>query len=174
MRIGKSETLEGLGIQNDGTVTLRQAQLADASQMARLAGDLGYLMSPKDMEQRLEGLLSDSRHSISVASDASGRLLGWMQVEHRTSLEGGERAEIMGLVVDPAARRHGIGRKLVAEAERWASARGLRELAVRSNAARDAAHPFYEELGYGRKKTQHVYVKAVEPAPVVSEARPGE
>ena len=165
MRIGKSETLERRDIRKFEGVTLRPAQVTDAAQMAGLAGDLGYPMSAGEMERRLERLLSDSHHYVRIAADDSGRLLAWMQVEHRTSLEGGERAEIMGLVVDPAARRYGIGRRLVKEAERWASARGLRELSVRSNTARHVAHPFYEELGYNRKKTQHVYVKALEPVP---------
>ena len=42
---------------------------------------------------------------------------------------------------------------------RWASERGLREIAVRSNVVRAESHPFYEGRGYARVKTQHVYLK---------------
>jgi len=38
-----------------------------------------------------------------------------------------------------------------------------RRLTVRSNAARELSHPFYEALGYSRDKTQHVYRKTIEP-----------
>lgn len=89
------------------------------------------------------------------------RLIGWMHVEHRTSIEGGERAELMGLVVAADARRARVGERLVRAAETWAADRGLAELTVRSNTARKASHPFYEALGYERRKTQQVYAKAV-------------
>jgi GNAT superfamily N-acetyltransferase len=63
------------------------------------------------------------------------------------------------LVVDADARRSGAGRSLVAAAERWGAARGLPQIAVRSNVVRAEAHPFYERLGYERWKTQHAYRK---------------
>ncbi len=87
--------------------------------------------------------------------------MGWVHVEHRSSLEVGERAELMGLVVDATGRRTGLGRLLVGEAERWARARGLRQVVVRSNVAREPSHPFYDAIGYSRSKTQHVYVKTL-------------
>jgi GNAT superfamily N-acetyltransferase len=54
-----------------------------------------------------------------------------------------------------------VGRDLVEYAETWARSRGLASLTVRSNAARELSHPFYEALGYSRDKTQHVYSKAL-------------
>jgi GNAT superfamily N-acetyltransferase len=86
-----------------------------------------------------------------------------MHVEHRFSLEGGGRAELMGLVVAATARRRGLGRELVDVAENWTASQGLSSLTVRSNAARTLSHPFYESIGYSRSKTQHVYVKTVSP-----------
>jgi GNAT superfamily N-acetyltransferase len=112
------------------------------------------------MVRRLTVLSADPRHYVAVAASGE-RLLGWMHVEHRFSLEGGDRAELMGLVVDAGARRHGVGRALVAAAENWSRGRGLPSLTVRSNAARELSHPFYEALGYRRDKTQHVYSKAL-------------
>jgi GNAT superfamily N-acetyltransferase len=147
---------------------IRPAQAADAAEMARLAGVLGYRMSSAEMTRRLAALLANERHCIVVAASGE-RLLGWMHVEHRSSLEGGERAELMGLVVDSSARRRGLGRALVDVAEKWTLGRGLPSLTVRSNAARELSHPFYESLGYVRSKTQHVYSKVItsasDPAP---------
>jgi GNAT superfamily N-acetyltransferase len=131
--------------------------------MARLAGELGYPMSTAEMTRRLGVLLPNERHHVAVA--ATGKdLLGWVHVEHRFSLEGGDRAELMGLVVGSSARRRGVGRKLVDAAETWARARGISAVTVRSNAARELSHPFYEALGYLREKTQHVYRKVVAPS----------
>jgi len=138
---------------------LRRARLSDAAEMARLAGQLGYPMSVAEMAQRLAVLLPNERHCIVVAASGE-RLLGRVHVEHRSSIEAGDRAEIMGLVVDSSARRRGLGRELVQRAEAWAVSRGL-GITVRSNAARELSHPFYEALGYSRDKTQHVYSKAL-------------
>jgi GNAT superfamily N-acetyltransferase len=138
--------------------------------MARLAGELGYPMSTAEMARRLDVLLPSERHHIAVAADGD-HLLGWVHVEHRFSLEGGDRAELMGLVVDSSARRRGLGRELVEVAENWARTRGIAAVTVRSNAARDLSHPFYEALGYAREKTQHVYRKVVTPRKEKSEGR---
>jgi GNAT superfamily N-acetyltransferase len=144
----------------DTPAEIRRASLGDAAEMTRLSAQLGYPMAPEEMTRRLGILLPNERHYIAVAASGA-RLLGWMHVEHRFSLEGGERAELMGLVVDSSARRGGVGRELVGAAEKWALARGLAALTVRSNAAREHSHPFYEALGYAREKTQHVYRKAL-------------
>jgi GNAT superfamily N-acetyltransferase len=138
---------------------IRGARTLDAVEMARLSLELGYPMSVDEMRARLHRLLEDARHFVAVAHDGVDGLLGWMHVEHRVSLEGGDRAELMGLVVDGRVRRRGTGRALVDAAERWAQSRGLTALTVRSNVARELSHPFYEALGYTREKTQHVYRK---------------
>jgi GNAT superfamily N-acetyltransferase len=140
---------------------IRSAQLDDAPEMARLSAQLGYPMSAEEMAQLVGKLLAGSQHFIAVAPGERESLLGWIHAEHRFSLEG-ECTEIMGLVVDTKARRGGTGRALVDAAERWAAERGLREVAVRSNVVRELSHPFYVALGFTRKKTQHVYRKAVQ------------
>ena len=142
-----------------GRPEIRCAQTSDAAEIARLSGDLGYSMSIDEMRAALDRLLADSRHFIVVADQGSDRLLGWMHVEHRTSLQTADRAELMGLVVDGAARRRGTGRALVDAAEQWAQSQGLATLTVRSNVTRQLSHPFYEALGYVREKTQHLYRK---------------
>ena len=139
---------------------IRRARFADAAEMARLADELGYPMSSTEMARRLAVLLPNEHHHVAVVAPGE-RLLGWMHVEQRFSLEGGERVELMGLVVDSTARRRGWGRELVAVAESWALARGLSSLTVRSNTARELSHGFYESLGYSRSKTQHVYSKVI-------------
>jgi GNAT superfamily N-acetyltransferase len=137
---------------------IRAAVPLDAAELARLSGELGYPMSIDAMGPALLRLLSDMRHFIAVADDG-GRLLGWMHVEQRTSMQSADRAELIGLVVDGGARRRGTGRALVEAAEQWAQSRGLATLTVRSNVTRPVSHPFYEALGYVREKTQHFYRK---------------
>ena len=63
------------------------------------------------------------------------------------------------LVLKEARRGSGVGRALLAAAERWAVAHGYNLVRVRSNVVRDRTHYFYERLGYTRKKTSHVFDK---------------
>ena len=140
--------------------SMRPAALSDAAEMARLAAELGYPMAASEMLRRLERLLPDPLHYIAVTGGGD-RLVGWMHVERRCSLEGGDRAELMGLVVDAGTRRRGVGRLLVDAAEKWTRTQGLASLTVRTNIVRETSHPFYKSLGYTRSKTQHVYTKTI-------------
>ena len=140
--------------------SIRRATLADAAEIARLASQLGYPAVAGEILGRLEPLLDRPNHFIAVA--AAGKqppLLGWIAAEKRNLLITSERVEIMGLVVDHSARREGIAQTLVAEVERWAVKHGVCAVVVRSNIFRPESHPFYEQLGYHREKSQHVYLK---------------
>ena len=140
---------------------LRLARVEDAAGIARLAGELGYPAETAGMAARLRAILPLPQHRVVVAQGDHGGLLGWIAIERRLTLESGERIEIMGLVVDAAARGTGVGRALVTDAEQWARAEGFDAIGVRSNVAREGSHPFYEALGYVRMKTQHAYRKPV-------------
>ena len=137
---------------------IRRAAVGDGAEIARLTTLLGYPASTAEIARRLAVLLRSPAHFIAVAEGASN-LAGWIAAETRVLLESGERAELVGLIVDPGARRSGIGRALVRAAEDWASAQNLDVISVRSNVVRLESHPFYERLGYARQKSQHVYLK---------------
>lgn len=140
------------------TTQIRSAAAGDAAEIARLTTLLGYPASTGEIADRLRTLLQSTDHFIAVADAAQG-LAGWIAAERRVLLESGIRAEIVGLVVDPDARRAGIGAALVQAAEAWAIRQNLAVMSVRSNIARIESHPFYERLGYVRQKTQHAYTK---------------
>lgn len=140
--------------------TIRPATLNDSEEIARLAGELGYPAAPAEITARLQSLLGQANHFLAVAAiHGEKSLLGWIAAEERTLLVASAQIEIMGLVVDQTARREGVGHALIAAVERWARERGLGDVVVRSNTLRQESHPFYEGLGYRRKKSQHVYVK---------------
>jgi GNAT superfamily N-acetyltransferase len=140
-------------------IQIRAAQSADAADIAALSVELGYPATAQEISSRLSALLARADHFVEVAVSPDSALVGWVAAERRLLLESGERAELVGLVVAAAARRTGIGAALVAAAERWAARQGLRSIYVRSNVVRAESHPFYESLGYTRKKTQHTYEK---------------
>lgn len=160
---------------NAGRVCIRPACRDDVRQLVRLAGELGYPTGTDEMRLRLEAITSRSDHAVFVAerrAPAPGRpgssngrggegILGWVHVAREISLEAGETAEILGLVVDGGARRAGVGRQLVTAAEDWGRALALRRIVVRSAVTREEAHRFYPALGYLLAKTQRKYVKAL-------------
>jgi len=133
-------------------IVVRRAAAADAARLA-------------------ERLLARVEDAVLVAEAESG-VVGWVHGAEQDLLESGRRCEILGLVVDPAYRSHGVGRGLVTAVEQWAANRGLEQMTVRSNVARAESHPFYQRLGYIRTKTQHAYRKALSGAPSPGGAAP--
>jgi ribosomal protein S18 acetylase RimI-like enzyme len=54
------------------------------------------------------------------------------------------------LVISSPLRRRGIGRMLIATAERDFAQRGIRRVSLDTRLTREDAHKFYELLGYER------------------------
>jgi N-acetylglutamate synthase-like GNAT family acetyltransferase len=127
---------------------IRAARPGDAAGIARLSAQLGYPADVAVFAERLERLLPLATHALLVCEGEGGRLAGFIGLERRLTIEAGDQAEVVGLVVDADARRGGAGRALIAAAEDWARARGLRELFLRSNVVRPEAHAFYPALGF--------------------------
>ena len=90
-----------------------------------------------------------------------GRLLGWVHVQERALLESEPFAEVCSLVVEERERGRGVGAALMGACERWALARGLGRMRVRSNVKRAPAHAFYGRLGYAVVKSQHVFQRVL-------------
>ncbi len=144
-----------------GGPRIRSVIREDAGAVAALSGQLGYPVSVEAIATRLERLLGRDDQLVLAAVADDGALAGWIHAAEQDLVETERRCEILGLVVDGRRRRSGVGSRLVAEAERWAASRGLRQMSVRSNVAREESHPFYEAQGYGRVKTQQVYRKPI-------------
>ena len=140
-----------------GSPIVRLANEDDVAEIARLTVALGYRVSSAEIRSRLLSLQKTDTRFIAVVPGPDDTLLGWVAAEHRILLESGERAEIVGLIVDDSVRRRGVGKALVLAAEAWAVRRGLSTIFVRSNVKRASSHRFYGELGYERVKTQHAY-----------------
>lgn len=130
----------------------------DAAAAAELAMQLGYPATAEQITRRLAAIANGSpaeaaEAAVFVAETDDGRVVGWVHVHASRLLVVEPAAEIWGLVVDAEARGEGVGRRLMAEAEAWAAARGLDRLRLRSNVVREGAHAFYRRLGYEVVKT---------------------
>jgi GNAT superfamily N-acetyltransferase len=144
------------------TLKIRRMAETDADTVTTLAGELGYPNEVESIRERIRAISGSDLDLLLAAVDATDRPIGFIQAHRVCIIEVGCRVEILGLVVSSSARRRGIGRRLIAEVERWATKIGAEATLVRSNTERVQAHVFYPALGYKKIKTQVVYEKAVQ------------
>ncbi|MCL7959942.1 MAG: GNAT family N-acetyltransferase, partial [marine benthic group bacterium] len=127
-------------------IRVRAAIPDDAEAIARLSGELGYPTTAADARRRLFDIKTSQNHAVMVAEDDSGTVVGWIHVFRSRRLGGEPFAELGGLVVTEGLRGHGIGSKMVAVAEEWASVREIATLRIRTRTTRNDARLFYEDL----------------------------
>ena len=82
-----------------------------------------------------------------------------------------DEMEILNLAVRPAQRRHGLGRRLVAEALGRGRARGARQCWLEVRASNQSALEFYRALGFEERARRWKYYREPEEDAVVC-ARP--
>ena len=129
---------------------IRDVELNDASQLAALMCELGYETRPAEMEARLKLVLSNPAYKTFVAM-MDGRVCGMIGTITCPSYEHNDPGgRVVALVTLSTARRRGIGRALVAAAEKDFAQRGIRRVALNTQLTREDAHKFYESLGYER------------------------
>jgi ribosomal protein S18 acetylase RimI-like enzyme len=131
-------------------IRIRDAKLSDASQVAALMCELGYETSRTEMETRLKSILSNPTHKTFVAV-VDGCVCGMIGTLTCPSYEHNDPGgRILALVTLRTARRRGIGRALIAAAEKDFAQKGISRVALNTQLTREDAHKFYESLGYER------------------------
>lgn len=136
---------------------------ADAPAVAALSTQLGYPLLPSVITERLTSVFQEPAHGCFVA-EADGAVVGWVHVFGVFMLTSPQFfAEIGGLVVDTNARRQGVGRALMSQAEVWAGEHDFAEVRLRSGLHRTDTHQFYQSIGYELAKTSHMFRKSLAP-----------
>jgi GNAT superfamily N-acetyltransferase len=144
----------------DGDLRVRAAASRDAAAIAALAVQLGY--DPGTESARRTLVERDPARLVELVAERAGVTVGWLDLGEVHALHDGRGFLIHGLVVDGAQRGRGIGRALLQAAEAWARAHGGATLRVRSNVVRGDAHRFYEQNGYRRLKSQHLFERRLD------------
>ena len=139
-------------------ISVRPATAADAPAIAALFTDEGYPAGPTDIATRLARF--DSPQSRVVVAEHDGATLGFIAVHALPRFEHDDWIlRILALVVDAAARERGVGRGLMAEAERIGSELGAAFVELTAAHHRPEARHLYESLGYDSTVTAYLRKK---------------
>ena len=134
----------------DVDLIIRYAQLGDAAALAQLMCELGYATTESEMQRRMKKISTDERYRTFVAV-LDGKACGMIGTLTNLSYEHNDPGgRILAIAILSRMRRHGIGRTLIATAEKDFAQRGVRRIALNTRLAREDAHKFYESLGYER------------------------
>jgi GNAT superfamily N-acetyltransferase len=133
----------------DPPILIRAACVTDDGAIAALLAQLRYAVAPAEVRRRL-AVPGIAGHVLvaTLGNDIAG-LIAYTDPIERLA-EGSSFVRITALVVDEKQRAKGIGRRLMAEVERFARERGaaLLELTSGRHDDRQAAHIFYPRLGF--------------------------
>ena len=126
---------------------IRDAKLTDAP---ALVCELGYKTTPAEMRRRLKSILDDVNYRTLVA-EVDGKVCGMIGTLAYASYEHNDPSgRILALVTLANARRRGIGRALIASAEKAFVQKAVTRVSLDTRLTRKDAHQFYESLGYER------------------------
>ena len=139
-------------------ITFRLAGAADAQAIAALFTDEGYPAGPSDIRARLGRFASTT--SRAVVAEHEGSILGFIAVHALPRFEHGDWIlRVLALVVDAGARERGVGRALMAEAERIGREVGATFVEVTAGHHRPEARHLYESIGYDSTVTAYLRKK---------------
>ena len=134
-------------------LSIRRAGPEDAGALTPLYAVLDPASPPEEsrVAELLIRLARYPDYAVYLA-ELDGRLVGTYALLIMDTL--GSRcapaAIVEDVVVEPAEQRKGVGRMMMQDAMRRAAATGCYKLVLSSNERRDAAHAFYESLGFRR------------------------
>jgi ribosomal protein S18 acetylase RimI-like enzyme len=127
-------------------LTIRAVEMNDAAALVQLMCELGYKTTKSEMEMRMERIASDERYRTFVAV-RDGRVCGMIGTFTSLSYEHNDPSgRILALAISSTMRRRGIGRALIATAEKDFAQSGVRRIALNTQLTRVDAPSFTNRL----------------------------
>lgn len=148
------------------SITMREAVAGDIPAVLELYAqpgmDNGRVLGQDEAQQLYAEFARYPNYHLYVACDeGDAAVVGSyaLLVMHNLAHRGTPSAVAEDVVVAPDRQGQGIGRRMMAHAMEQARAAGCYKLALSSNRKRQAAHAFYESLGFA----QHGLSFVIEP-----------
>jgi GNAT superfamily N-acetyltransferase len=128
------------------TITIRAAEIGDVPAIVGLlnvafAMERAFIDRDRTSVDEITQLLGTG--TFFVVDGDGGGIAACMYIEAR-----GDRAYLGMLAVDPAAQKRGLGKQMMAAAERHCAAIGCRAIDIRIVDRRTELPPFYRRLGF--------------------------
>jgi GNAT superfamily N-acetyltransferase len=139
-------------------IRLRATPRADVPHCVPLLGQLGCEPTQDEAARRFAAVPTAQDHLLLVA-ETGARVVGLLHAFARPALENPREAVVQAIVVDERSRGRGVGRALMAAAERWGTERCCHGVALSSTVARAPARAFYRTLGYRVSAASYVLRK---------------
>lgn len=135
-------------------VTFRPARVEDVDAVVALlrADSLGKgreIAAPQLYRDAFDRVAADPGAEV-IVGEAGGKIVATYHINilHGLSRGATTRAQIEAIRVASSLRGQGVGHRLMADAEARARAAGATLVQLTSDRTREAAHGFYEALGY--------------------------
>jgi GNAT superfamily N-acetyltransferase len=128
-------------------ITVRPAEAKDCAQVWPLVRDFAVSYRPEiaAFQRTFDALLDRPDTLVALAEEDGERIVGYVLASHHGTFHAnGPVAWVEELMVAESARRSGLGRSLVAEAEGWARSIPVAYIALASRRAGE----FYKKLDY--------------------------
>ena len=121
--------------------------------------------SSEHLAEMSEFLASPERYAQFIEYDKSGNAVGFVELSLRTDYVNGTDSSpvafLEGVYVVPHARRQGVARALVAEAERWAIGKNCSEFASDAEIENTESHSMHTALGFTASERVVFFKKAL-------------
>lgn len=140
-------------------IEIRIALPDDAEALARLnRKGMGYdFPVEKTKENLIEALKKD--YEVIFVAICEEKIVGYAHACDYCLLFADKYANLLGISVDEAFTRKGVGSKLMQAVEYWAKSRNACGVRLVSGESRVGAHEFYEKCGYTTTKKQKNFKK---------------
>jgi ribosomal protein S18 acetylase RimI-like enzyme len=126
---------------------IRIATPSDAGDLARM--NAAFNGVPDSAAQIAARLIACADIEMPILAELDGQIAGFACVRVVPCVLYAEPyAELTELYVEPAFRRRGLGRALIAQAEQIAHARGASDLIIMTGVGNAAAQALYRAVGY--------------------------
>jgi GNAT superfamily N-acetyltransferase len=136
-------------------ISFRPATPRDAARIAALLTDEGYPAGDSDIAARLARFAGPAAGVI--VAESGGEVLGFVATVILPRFEqDGSFVRIVALVVDPGVRERGLGRLLIAEAERVGRDVGADFVEITAGHHRPEARRLYESVGFDASVTAYL------------------
>lgn len=133
---------------------IRKAVFADLDGLIKLnENELGYQLSEVIVQKQLNKVIASESHLLLVA-ELDGNIVGYAHASEYDVLYFDSLYNLLGLSVQSDYQGRGIGRALMKAVEEAAVLKGKAGVRVNSGAQREAAHRFYQAIGYQKIKQQ--------------------